>query len=216
MDRNEYKQLGLVTEPPITDELVERLEMMAPDVAVIMEESVRLAEVADSFKRAIYYGKMDETLDAFDELGGEIPFPPMLENMLEDRRRAARTIHAILGLISELGELSEAFLDAWDNGQSIDIPNLVEEIGDQKWYTNLLVDEYGLDEEDICKKNIAKLEKRFGPKFSQFRAVNRNLDAERDILEAEITSIEPALHEAMRRIGVTPIDEDTDDTPEQA
>jgi len=44
--------------------------------------------------------------------------------------------------------------------------------------------QYNTNIEDILDKNIAKLKARYGDKFSSDRAINRNLDIEKDILES--------------------------------
>ena len=42
--------------------------------------------------------------------------------------------------------------------------------------------------EDVMETNIKKLELRFGDKFDAYRALNRNLDAEREILDDSMES----------------------------
>ena len=58
-----------------------------------------------------------------------------------------------------------------------DLVLLVED--DIHWLAN----NYGLKVEDICQVNIDKLKARYGEKFSSERAINRDLDTERNILE---------------------------------
>jgi NTP pyrophosphatase (non-canonical NTP hydrolase) len=43
--------------------------------------------------------------------------------------------------------------------------------------------QYNTDVNDILEKNIAKLQKRYGDKFSSEKAINRDLESERKILE---------------------------------
>lgn len=52
-----------------------------------------------------------------------------------------------------------------------------------KCYITALYWKYGISESDICEKNISKLKARYGDKFSSDRAINRDLDNERNILE---------------------------------
>ena len=98
-----------------------------------------------------------------------------------------RLLHGILGMVTEIGEFADQIKRHIFYGAPIDWTNLNEEIGDQMWYIALLSDiidiESGSDLATACQKNIAKLQKRFPEKFRNFDAVNRNLDAEREVLE---------------------------------
>jgi hypothetical protein len=48
---------------------------------------------------------------------------------------------------------------------------------------------HGWNMEDILDTNIAKLEARYPEKFTEEAALNRNLEAEREILEGERTTL---------------------------
>lgn len=47
----------------------------------------------------------------------------------------------------------------------------------------VMADTLGVSFDDIQEKNIAKLKARYGAKFSEVAALNRDLDTERKILE---------------------------------
>ena len=49
--------------------------------------------------------------------------------------------------------------------------------------------QYNADIDVILEKNISKLKSRYGEKFSSDKAINRDLETERKILEGEITDI---------------------------
>ena len=51
--------------------------------------------------------------------------------------------------------------------------------GTLPWVSN----ELDIPFDDIMEKNIAKLKARYGDKFSEHRATNRDLDKEREALE---------------------------------
>lgn len=93
-----------------------------------------------------------------------------------------RVFHGIVGLSTEAGELVEALLKNL-MGEELDRTNLLEEIGDVNWFQAILVDALGGDLEKILANNIAKLETRYPEKFSDDLAANRNLAAEREVLE---------------------------------
>lgn len=99
-----------------------------------------------------------------------------------------RLYHMILGVVTEGGEIGEA-LQAYQNGAPLDWVNIAEENGDIDWYQaipyNILAEKgENLTELDVRTKNINKLAKRYGEKFTDYHANNRDLDAERKILES--------------------------------
>lgn len=100
-----------------------------------------------------------------------------------------RILHALMGLQTETGELTDAVKRHIFYGTPLDKVNLVEEIGDVFWYIAILLDELKVDVGDkasiehAMKVNIEKLRARYPNKFTEYDAVNRDLDSERKILE---------------------------------
>ena len=114
---------------------------------------------------------------------------------LEASKRAARLIrlqHAVTGLHTEAGELSDALKKHIYYNKEVDAVNIKEEIGDVFWYAWLALDElsklYGFDPEDVLETNLIKLRARYPEKFTEDAAVNRDLAAEREILESGSSS----------------------------
>ena len=94
-----------------------------------------------------------------------------------------RVLHAALGLSTESGEILDAVKKHCYYGKPLDKVNLFEEVGDLFWYLAILADEVGFDFEAAMKKNIEKLKARYEGKFSEKKAVERDLTKEREILE---------------------------------
>jgi NTP pyrophosphatase (non-canonical NTP hydrolase) len=94
-----------------------------------------------------------------------------------------RLLHAMIGMCTESGEIQDQIKKHIFYGKQIDKTNLVEEVGDLMWYVGVMCSELGVDLEDVMEKNIAKLRARYGEKFTEAAALNRNLEAERKILE---------------------------------
>lgn len=94
-----------------------------------------------------------------------------------------RLLHAMIGMCTESGEIQDQLKKHIFYGKQIDKTNLVEEIGDLLWYVGVMSSELGVDISEAMEKNIAKLRARYGDKFTEAAALNRNLDAERKILE---------------------------------
>jgi len=102
--------------------------------------------------------------------------------------QVVRLVHAAMGMVTEAGELLDMLKKHLFYGRELDLVNVEEELGDSLWYLGLAVDDmremgYDTSIEQIQEKNIAKLRKRYGEKFSKDAALTRDLDAERKILE---------------------------------
>jgi NTP pyrophosphatase (non-canonical NTP hydrolase) len=92
-------------------------------------------------------------------------------------------LHMILGMVTETGELADIFKKDLAYGKSIDWVNAQEEIGDLMWYIANFCNMNNFDLEAIMENNIKKLQTRYPEKFTQQDAINRNLSAERKVLE---------------------------------
>jgi len=102
--------------------------------------------------------------------------------------RMERLLHASMGLSTEAGEILDAMKKHIYYDKTLDLINIKEELGDTLWYVAQAIDVLQDMEEDISwsgimETNIEKLRKRYGEKFDREKAVNRDLDAEREILE---------------------------------
>ncbi len=98
-------------------------------------------------------------------------------------REMIDTAHAIMGIDTEGAELSDALKRHYFYGTPLDKVNLKEEVGDLMYYIQLLAQANGFTIEEAMDTNEAKLNARYGDKFSEESAVNRDLDKEREILE---------------------------------
>jgi NTP pyrophosphatase (non-canonical NTP hydrolase) len=96
-----------------------------------------------------------------------------------------RLMHAAIGLCTESGELIDALKKAMFYGKELDKTNLKEESGDILWYLALFMDAIGTDFETEMIRVIAKLEARYPEKFTEELAANRDLAAERKVLETK-------------------------------
>lgn len=94
-----------------------------------------------------------------------------------------RLVHAGMGLTTETAELVDALKKWAFYGKPLDKVNIKEEIGDCLWYMAIVADECGFSFEEAMEANIKKLRARYGEKFTEFDALNRNIPLEREILE---------------------------------
>lgn len=97
-------------------------------------------------------------------------------------------LHCAIGASTEAGELLDAFKKHIYYKKELDVVNIGEEIADIQWYLFNLCRLLDLDMEQLLEANIAKLKARYGEKFSTEKAINRDLDTERNILETGVVS----------------------------
>lgn len=70
-------------------------------------------------------------------------YAPLALRTAKPLERNAQIEHAQVGILTETGELADAFKRHVIYGKPLDVTNLVEEVGDVFWYINLLLNELG-------------------------------------------------------------------------
>lgn len=99
------------------------------------------------------------------------------------QEKLVRLLHGGIGVATEGGEILDALKKHIFYGKPLDEVNLKEEVGDLLWYIAIICDELNTSFDEIMSTNIEKLRARYGGKFSEVKALNRNLQTERAILE---------------------------------
>ena len=93
-------------------------------------------------------------------------------------------LHAFMGLTTESTEALDMMKKHLYYGKEFDRVNAIEEIGDIFWYAALALETLGSSFEEAMELNVKKLQKRYNKgKFTEQDAINRNVEAERKILE---------------------------------
>lgn len=194
-DFAEYTKLAIRTESPQSNPT--DLEVLR----IALGLNAITADILDGFKKQIFYGKEqklnDTLLPNLNQIANLVMHLTLLlhgvpnekgelvkdENtglhLAEELPGDIRTMHALLGVITEGGELAEIMVKAIENEGEIDAVNLHEELHDISWYSAVAHDANGLDFLVGLRNNINKLIKRYPQKFDSEHANNRNLDAER-------------------------------------
>lgn len=197
-DFDEYIQLAIRTESPQSNKT--DLEVLR----IALGLNAITADILDAFKKQIFYGKeekLNETLlPNINQIANLVMHLTMLlhgvpdgeGNLVKDENTGLhlaeelpgdiRTMHALLGVITEGGELAEIMVKAIENEGEIDAVNLHEELHDISWYSAIAHDANGLDFLIGLRNNINKLIKRYPQKFDSHFAANRDLTAEREQL----------------------------------
>ena len=95
-------------------------------------------------------------------------------------------LHCVIGISTEAAELLDAYKKHIYYGKPLDVVNISEEIGDVMWYVANLCRLLNFDIEKILDTNLQKLKLRYPDKFDSEKAINRDLDAERNLLSEKL------------------------------
>ena len=161
-----------------------------------------MGEIVDQLKKAYVYGKAIDQVNIVEEVGdvayyvaGVVQFYPNLYNFIgsdelknsinygklaEAKSNITRTIllntMSAANLVVDMGILADEAGEPSDEGEEV-----AKTLCVFLFATAVLLE---VDLSQACEVNIAKLAKRYGDKYSDYAAVNRDIDAERAVLEA--------------------------------
>lgn len=107
------------------------------------------------------------------------------EALIERLSKSVRLLHAAMGLCTEAGEFMDNLKKHIFYGKPLDVVNGKEEISDILWYCALAVDEMRTAMNEVLTMNIAKLRLRYPEKFTETCAIDRDVTAERVLLEKD-------------------------------
>lgn len=131
---------------------------------------------ADRLKSSLAYGaKLKEF--------GHTAFPEPKRKL---KPSELELLHAILGIISEGGELLEMFINRTSSGLPIDRVNAIEELGDITWFTQVAIRSVTSTLEETQQVNILKLAERFPDGYSDLSGLVRDQDKEREVLDRAV------------------------------
>lgn len=203
MNFKDYQAQALLTESKPTE-----LNFGEIGLHILLNTATTSAEILNLAKRTIFYGKeldteklrfFAEQLAGYGRLIYELSDHLAVKNDrdnytgLPDEAKGIkpenvdlRLLHSAMGIFTESGEAIELVRDQLE-GKPFDTVGWGEEIGgDISWYQALGHDAAGTDEDVEREKNIRKLEARNkGQKFNAEATINRDIDAERAILEGK-------------------------------
>ena len=102
-----------------------------------------------------------------------------------------RLIHAVFGMMTEVGELVDVLKKHFFYGRQPDFDNMDEEVGDLMWYVALYCNARGVRLPDILAANNRKLRARYPEKFTEYDALNRDISKEVAALTNPCREIDP-------------------------
>lgn len=151
----------------------------AKNLTAVLRNFVNVGLELDQLKKLYFYGKQ-----ATAEPDGTTM---TVQEALNRAGISADIFHGIVGLATESSELVDALLTAIENRDGeLDEVNLKEEVGDCLWYLQTIVTGLSTTLEECALVNTAKLKKRYPDKFTEDAAINRDVAAERELLEQAV------------------------------
>ncbi len=140
-----------------------------------LKQAISTGELVDIAKKSLFYGKAIKSGSDIESVSGQ-------ESSIEMKAVDQDVLHAALGIYTEAAEMLEAVLSAMQ-GNEFDEVNAFEELGDAEWYMAMMYRALKKTPQEAKTINIEKLTKRYPEKFDSARAIHRNIDEEREILE---------------------------------
>lgn len=115
----------------------------------------------------------------------EAPIGSVLTQL--DKPWIIRLFHAVLGIGTESAELIRALMLYIFVADELKKQNVIEELGDVMWYIGILCNLLGVSLEQVLEANRKKLRERYPDKFSEDKAIHRDLQAEERVLDKAIS-----------------------------
>jgi len=194
MDLNQY-----VKDCTRTESIVDKITT-SPDILVnALIAFIAAGNILDQIKKNAFYKKEIDRVKFIDNINKlnsssadlvSLGFERSLGQIIPEEQLNinTRVFHAIIGIMTESTELGEALVKHLYSDGELDTVNLLEEISDLFWYQAICIDSLNSDFETVMNTNIKKLKARFPDKFTSDKAIDRNIDAERQILETGFSS----------------------------
>lgn len=112
------------------------------------------------------------------------------EEILETQSEVTMNlIHAAMLISGEAGELLDAVKKHVIYDKPLDIPHVIEELGDLEFGMEFLRQIVGVSRQQVLEVNKKKLNERYKKGFTKEEAINRDSAKEREILEAGSTGL---------------------------
>ncbi len=104
----------------------------------------------------------------------QVRYDQFVKLLFKADTRAPMLNHAALGVYSKAEELAIAIKKEVHYNKPPDLENIIEELGDLRFYIQAVMNMYAIDEQTVLQYNARKLEKRYqGLKYSDQAAINR-------------------------------------------
>lgn len=136
---------------------------------------------------------------------------PVNEELVNRLIKVTRLLHGVMGKVTEAGELMDNLKKHIFYNKPLDVVNIIEELGDDEWYGALVRDAIKVAQDEVQRRVIEKLTNKQKGRykdgvFTSQEAINRDHDAEREVLEKGVVPQVPIeggsnIVDAMNEIG---------------
>jgi len=100
--------------------------------------------------------------------------PLLIRSLIADSDNECMSIlHAAIGINTEAGELLDAIKKAFIYGQTINVENVIEELGDLEFYIQMIRNAMQINRGEVLEANVKKLELRYPLKYTDECAKER-------------------------------------------
>lgn len=110
---------------------------------------------------------------ALAQQNGELPAYPLFNrNLMKNMNTPAEELHhAATGISGEAGEILDISKKVWVYNKALDVPHMIEELGDLRFYYQSMLALFNLTDDQIVASNMVKLRKRYADgKYSDAQA----------------------------------------------
>lgn len=120
------------------------------------------------------YNEVQEPKVFVSSVNQEMSYAVFIDKLFKHDTDDMELMHAALGITGEAGEIADAVKKAVVYCKPIDRDNIVEELGDLRFYMQALMNKLSITEGEVLQSNADKLSKRY-PKgeYSNTAAVAR-------------------------------------------
>jgi NTP pyrophosphatase (non-canonical NTP hydrolase) len=106
--------------------------------------------------------------------GQQIRYDEFVRKLFKPANDFWMLAHAVMGVTGEAGELCDAIKKHIIYGKELDRTNVVEELGDLRFYMQAVQNIYGISEQEVLQHNACKLMVRYeGLEYSDAAAQAR-------------------------------------------
>jgi NTP pyrophosphatase (non-canonical NTP hydrolase) len=103
-----------------------------------------------------------------------IRYDDFVQKLFKEDTYSQQMNHAALGVCGEAGELADAIKKHIHYGKPLDKKNVLEELGDLRFYIQAVMNLVGISEKEILQHNADKLSERYvGLSYSDEAAIIR-------------------------------------------
>lgn len=91
----------------------------------------------------------------------EMDYKDFVAKLFKTDTHDMEMLHAALGVCGEAGELGDAIKKNIIYGKELDRKNVVEELGDLRFYMQALMNKLDITDEELLQHNVEKLQDRY-------------------------------------------------------